>query len=413
MLWDGSVFPAASLAALGSQAINEQYPRDGSNNQSFVRFEPFAAAFHNDITAPTSVITIPAASGYYSTTTLTTLSGTSYDSGTPASDVNAVAVQVERQSDNQCWRGTSAAPASSNWGSCPYYVPASGKTPWTISITYSTNVWSDGINYILTSTASDKVGNISSPATVSFYYDNSPASATITFPLSTGPTSGYYLKSALGSFAGVVLDTTPVPSGFMSGINQIRLALRRTTDNRWWTGSAWQVAQTYFSTTSYNTGTGVWGYSMPSRYTNLDDATTYFLSVQVQDTAGNWMLRGSTMSFVVDESSPTVGLTTPGTDGGSYQFFSTIRGTAADPNGFALKVTSISISNPGVGCWDGISAFTQSCPYYLTVTGTSTWSYDFPTSSFDGSNLSISVKSQSVAGYVTSPVLTQSFIIDG
>jgi hypothetical protein len=405
LLWNGTVFNTPTL--FGAVGVNEGV------NQNQTRWEPFTASWNNDILPPQTVVTVPAANVFYTTNTLLQLQGTAADPAPEASGVNTVYVQLSRSSDGKCWNGNPASPG--NWFTCPLYFAMNGTNNWSLTSAIPSaqqnNVWSDGLTYTLTSTATDNVGNVSAPNSVSFFYDNTPATGTITFPLSTGPVSGFYKRSALTTWTGVALDTTVVPSGAISGVSSIVLSLQRSGGN-WWNGATWQVGQTSFSTSTYNGVSGGWTYSMPSLLTNLSDATTYTFSIQVRDGAGNWMASGSTVTFVVDESSPTVGLTLPGVNGGSYQPFTTIKGTAADPDAFTLKTTSISIQNPGVGCWDNISAFTQSCPYWITAVGTATWSYAFPTASFNGANLTISVLSLNVAGGFTNPPLSQSFIID-
>ncbi len=426
-LWNGSL----NTAIIGSVPQNEGWSTNATADvrASEVRYEPFSAAINLDVTPPALLVQVPSNGVFYTTNTLTTLSGTAVDPTPDSSGIRAVYTQIKRTSDSLCWNGTSGLPAANNWIACGPTISSAavfGAPTWSTSIVVANqnNVWTDGQAYVLTSSAVDISGNASLLATVNFSYDITPATAIISVPISTwtGTTQGYYQRTALGTFSGTAQDQVSPLGGTPSGLtsaSQIQLTLKNTTAGNpspWWNGEAWQAAQTFFAPTTYSQVSKAWSYTMPAPTTNLLDLTTYQLSIQVADLAQNYMAQATTATFVTDESVPILKLSMPNviqTPPAFYQLtsFPGIQGTAKDPDLFFIAISSISIFNPGVGsCWDG-AAFTKACPFWITIPGANPASWTYPFTPISGSSLAVSIISANGAG-VPSAVFTNSFIVD-
>src|SRR5581483_189604 len=89
------------------------------------------------------------------------------------------------------------------------------------------------------------------------------------------------------------------------------------------------------------------------------DGTTYYFGLQAQDAAGNWMATGTTTTFVVDFTTPTITVNLPSTSEGTYRPFATISGVAIDS--YPVVVTSVTFSAAGAQYWNGVD-WTGSSP---------------------------------------------------
>jgi hypothetical protein len=200
----------------------------------------------------------------------------------------------------------------------------------------------------------DNAGNASSlvPPSFTFTYDASSPTANIGFPVAP-----YYQTSLLTTLSGTAADRQPLNGGVPSGVTQpteVFLTLYDKNTAEWYTGSGnnWTAAgQTSFNP-SYDGAN--WSFNLAAQGVTLANNTTYTLSVQVVDKAGNWTIPGTTITFAGDNSAASVSISTPGNSlslpgfQGTYPSyrttgFASIKGTASDGNGFAVGVTSISI----------------------------------------------------------------------
>src|SRR4029077_16649805 len=81
-----------------------------------------------------------------------------------------------------CWDGTNAAGHFAT--ACPNYITATGTTAWTLA-TLGSGALVTGHGYTVTVETIDNATNANtaaSAATSSFAYDNTPPTATVTFP---------------------------------------------------------------------------------------------------------------------------------------------------------------------------------------------------------------------------------------
>src|SRR5262249_7086912 len=108
---------------------------------------------------------------------------------------------------------------------------------WTSSATLPT--WasqSDG-TYTVQARATDKDGNAFTGAAVSFTLDSTaPATASVTTPAGG---SSFRAPTVPASFSGSVADNS---GGVGLNANSTTFTLQRSSDNNYWTGSAWQAA---------------------------------------------------------------------------------------------------------------------------------------------------------------------------
>ncbi len=410
VLWNGSSLFAPSLKFLGSVPLNEQYPRDGANNTSFVRHEPFMADWHRDILKPISTIQYPANLAHYQT--LATLSGLSSDPAPNTSGVSVVNLQLSRNSDGLCWNGDDSSP--SNWFACPVYFATSGLTPWTKAIATPANVWGNGVTYTLTSRATDRSGNVETAMpSVSFVIDTARPTGVIVYPKTIAGVDGYYRGFQLAALSGTAGDTSP------GVVSSLLFNMKREENGifQWWNSQekVWQGSEVYYSTEScglncWRSTTGVWQSTYPAAA--WSGGATYYLSLNVQDKAGNWHLTATTHTFVVDETTPTVTVSLPGIEEGVYRGFGQIRGLSADA--FPLAFSSVSLRDFGTGsCWGGV-AFNQDCPFWFDVGAAPSWSYAgfIAPGVYGNARMEVSARGQDAAGNFTRTATTRIFRID-
>src|SRR6266568_3546508 len=108
------------------------------------------------------------------------------------------------------------------------------------------SIWSsqtDG-TYTVQAKATDKVGNTFTGSAVSFTLDKTaPATASVSTPAGG---SSFAAASVPASFGGSVADNT---GGVGLAANSTTFTLKRSSDNNYWTGSAWQAAVFNLATT--------------------------------------------------------------------------------------------------------------------------------------------------------------------
>src|SRR4051794_34122730 len=139
--------------------------------------------------------------------------------------------------------------------------------------------------YTVRATATDKVGNSFTGAAVSFTLDKTaPATATVTTPAGG---SSFRAATVPASFGGSVADNA---GGVGLAANGTTFTLKRSTDNFYWTGSAWQAA--VFSLAATNSATSgstaaTWASSaaLPAWASQADG--TYTVQATATDAVGN------------------------------------------------------------------------------------------------------------------------------
>ena len=311
-----------------------------------------------DAAAPSAALSFPG-TGSYNATGWTAgcgtpatgdLCGTASDTG---SGLATVAVSMRRAGTNSYWDGTAFAAASETW------LTASGTTSWAYSFD-ATGFPADG-SYTIRWRATDNVGNTTT-GSVALVMDTTapPAPVIVQAPHDPGGTTAQF-------------DFTIAETGAGS---QCRL------DAAAWTSC-----------------------TAPVGYSGLT-AGPHTFGVRATDAAGNTSAATS-YSWTVDTGVPDVHITAPaggrsytdaGYDTGCGTPAGDICGTASDPQG-NLATVDISIQRESTQLyWNGTS-FTSATEVHLTVTGTESWSFAMPATSFPGDeNYTVSARATDGTG---------------
>src|SRR5262249_36122808 len=150
---------------------------------------------------------------------------------------NSTTFSLRRSSDNFYWTGSGWQSAAVNLAASNSATTSGTAAAWTSSATMP--AWSaqaDG-TYTVQARATDKAGNSFTGAAVSFTLDRTaPATATVTTPAAGSSFRGATVPA---SFGGSVADNS---GGVGLAANSTTFTLQRSTDNFYWTGSAWQAA---------------------------------------------------------------------------------------------------------------------------------------------------------------------------
>ncbi|MBU4123830.1 hypothetical protein KJ959_09180, partial [bacterium] len=319
--------------------------------------------FYYDETEPASGITVPEDNKYYASGLPAALTGTSIDAG---SGVNKVEIQVKRHSDGYYLSGSDqkfyGTPEWINVGVTPGPNP-----PWTYGIDYPTAAWSNGVEYLVLSRATDKATNEQSVFGVgvssnTFVYDTSLPDSGITNP--AGDTN------SPPQLMGTCSDTAP------GVVAEVRYRLR-TQGSKYWNelGPGWgEAGIEYWNTATLSSGATAWWETVSVWY----DEITYSLNSRAKDDAGNWELNFSTRSFTYDSVKPVSVSTTPYS--AAYKYLAYIGGTASDGD-FGSGITEVRLEVTDISAdttyyWNGPEPKWQAAtPAWLPVTGLTEWSY--------------------------------------
>jgi hypothetical protein len=170
------------------------------------------------------------------------------------------------------------------------------------------------------------VGTGSSSA--SFVVDNSAPSVAITSPAANAPVS------SLTNISGTVAEeaTGGVGSTGGSGLRQVYVRLRRSSDNKWWTSTGWSSTGDSSSVfpAVVNGAAGTWSSDVSSAALPTG---TYLLYAYAADQAGNTNFVSRRVSIVApDTTAPTISISSPA-DNSGVSSLASINGLAADEAG--------------------------------------------------------------------------------
>src|SRR5207237_683226 len=229
---------------------------------------------------------------------------------------NSTTFTLQRGSDNFYWTGLGWQAAAVNLAATNLATTGGTAATWASSATLP--AWAsqaDG-TYTVQARATDKVGNTFTGAAVSFTLDRTaPATASVTTPAGG---SAFRAASVPASFSGSVADNT---GGVGLAANSVTFTLKRSSDNNYWTGSAWQAAAFNLaasnSTTSGNTA-ATWASSatLPAWAAQADG--TYTVQATATDKDGN-TFTGTAVSFTLDKTAPTTASVTTPAGGSAYR----------------------------------------------------------------------------------------------
>src|SRR5207253_3679574 len=164
--------------------------------------------------------------------------------------------------------------------------------------------------------ATDNTGNSETPgADNTFTVDTAaPTTASVTTPAAG---SSFRAASVPASFSGSVADNS---GGVGLNANSTTFTLQRSSDNNYWTGTAWQagvtnLATTHSATTGSNSVTWTSSATLPTWSSQADG--TYTVQATATDKGGN-TFTGSAITFILDGTAPTVAVTTTPGDGSAF-----------------------------------------------------------------------------------------------
>lgn len=274
------------------------------------------------------------------------------------SNIARVELFFKRNSDGKYWTGTA-------WGN---------STAVALSTTLQGSAWSktselpltntsdlskkllDG-SYLLTATAYDSAGNRKS-ASHFWTLDKINPAVTITTPVNQS------FVTALQTIAGSATDNQ---GG--SGVARLDVFLRRNSDSRYWTGTAWGTTSPVALSAGLNKSAwGITSAQLPSPTASdpnrrLGDGT-YLVSATAYDKAGNQKSIGS--FFTLDRINPAVSISTPA-NRSFVTSLASVSGTATDPGGSGIARVDVFLKRNRDGVyWTG-TAWGTTAPTTLFV----------------------------------------------
>lgn len=264
-----------------------------------------------DNTGPTVTYTFPRQDSVVNS--LPRVKGSVVDN-TGGSGVNRVTVAILRIADQQWWNGSAFTPTF---------------TELTTTLTGSTWERNSGLpngadlpegQYVVAAIAYDNVGNRTQADNVITVDKTAPASLAFTQPTNN------QLIGRFTSITGTVQDNT---GG--SGIDNVVLFIKRSSDGRWWSGTDWVEQQAELQA---QTGGGFF-----TRNSGLPSGAflqngTYFVTAVALDVAGNRRVATISVRVLIDASGPAITYTSP-TNNAALRTLDSIRGTLIDNAGGA------------------------------------------------------------------------------
>ncbi len=242
-----------------------------------------------DTTPPAVAVTYPVKSTTYGINWTGTITGTASDA---TSGVASAAVAVENATTGKWWDGTSFGAGSQT------FVAATGTTAWSLKFE-ATNLDS-GDTYTVVGQATDKAGNVGTSSTVTFTYDSSPPTVTVSYPADT--TYG-------SDWSGSVTGSASTNSG--SALTGVTVAIKDTTASTWWGGSSFNQSTATFVTAS---GASSWTLSLTGG--DLTSGHSYTVVAKARDGLDN-VGTSSVATFTYDISPPPAGTAIDTTNGGT------------------------------------------------------------------------------------------------
>ena len=279
-----------------------------------------------DTTPPNVSMTVPASGAV--TGLIVTLNATATDTG---SGISSVQFQL---SSNGGTTWTNVGGAVTKCGApnppCPTYATTTGTL-------------AQGV-YQTRAIATDKATNSTTSATATFTVDTTPPTSTISFPVNGAFYSAAVWAGGCGA-SGTGICGTASDGGGGSGIRREELSIKRSSDGKYWDGTAFAATSETFLTA---TGTTSWFFAFP---TPADGP--YTVHARAVDNGGSTEA-GPVATFTIDTVAPTT--TLGGTPANPSSTTVTFGFSSNEPGTFrcTLDGTTISCSSPR--SYSGLSA---------------------------------------------------------
>ncbi len=322
------------------------------------------STFTYDTQIPAVSISSPVDTGHYSsfaTYVSTPFGGAASDGGSVPTGISTVTLTLFDVTFSSYFNGT-------NWTGTTSSVAVQGAAAnWSYN---STNLsFIDGHEYSLTALASDNATN-SNTASVTFYYDTSKPTSTITFP------SIPYLTNLTG-INGTAKDQGNNIAKLSTG--SVTVAVRQGAGpNTWWNGTDFTGNfPNYGNFTVVNTTTtepnNPWSVTQNAAYTNFKNAlvtgNNYLFITRATDNVGNAEFAtgiqppgGVGVSVLYDSAPPVSGINFPANNG-SYQSLSALNGTVDDTaSGSGVQTVQIALLDKLNNYWRTVGGWTVGGP---------------------------------------------------
>src|SRR5438876_787225 len=286
----------------------------------------------NPITA--SVTTPASGSSYGAAGVPASWSGSAADnSGGVGLNANSTTFTLQRSSDSLYWTGSAWQAGAANLATTHAATTSGTAATWTSSATLPT--WSSQSEgaYTVQATATDKVGNTFTGSASTFTLDaTAPSVASVTTPADG---SAFRAASVPATCGGSAADNT---GGVGLNADSTTFTLKRSSDNNYWTGSAWQaaafnLATTHSATTGNTAATWTNTATLPTWSSAVDG--TYTVQATATDAAGN-TFAGTAITFTLDKTAPATATVTTPANGSSFSASgvpASWSGSAADNSG--------------------------------------------------------------------------------
>jgi hypothetical protein len=303
--------------------------------------------------------------------TLSSLTSVNLQVNDTASPLASVKLAFVRNSDGKYWSGT-------NWVTTAAYLNAVKSTTsanWAVTSQLPTGSNLAAGKYTLTAIATDQAAHTKS-ATIGITIVTGGIAVTI-----TNPANGSKVTS-LPSVSGTVTPSTG------SGISRVDLFIQRSSDNRYWGGTAWGIAQTALATVRQTNGTWSRTSGLPNGSDLTDD--TYTLTAKAYDLSG--ATASTNIAITVGNGGPSPTPTPSGTP-------VTVSGRVANSSGQAITNALVTMTGGPNG---GTSTMVSNSAGYYTFSNVSSGNYILSAGlsgyTFQPSSINISVNGAPLGG---------------
>jgi hypothetical protein len=339
--------------------------------------------FYFDSIKPTSTINMPGNNSVQAS--LSFIQGSASDVG--GTRVYYTEILLERTNDNYYWHG-------SNWSSSKTWRRAQGTVSW--SFTTGKSMWTLGAKYRVQSRACDGANNKEIPSWGTIFYIQS-TSFKVTSTINTP--SNNSLLNQLNKISGIA----SAPSN--ASVTKVEVCIKYLTSNNYWSGSSWITSITWLTAT----GTASWSYNSAS--VTWSSNTKYLIRSRATDNKSNVETPSYGNDFTFDKINPSSSITTPANNS-ALTSLTLITGSASDTGGAGLNYVRISIKRNDGAYWTGSGWAWTNVTTWLTVSGTTSWTYYINTSWLPGS-YHITSKAYDKANNIESPSYGNVFTIKG
>ncbi|MDO8803167.1 MAG: hypothetical protein Q7R35_01940, partial [Elusimicrobiota bacterium] len=352
---------------------------DGYYWQNTARVEPIAMCYERDFLPPVAYIANPVVGGHYMA--LTQLDGTASDgAGYNVSGLKKVQLSIK----DLTYPTTYYNEGTGLWVDNPggyLWNDATDLSPWnTAGWGNIDGIWKTNHKYRVSARGIDMVGNVQTALTgleVDVVYDTAPPRSGVTYPTDVSVVSAKsFLKINYANTYVVATGTsTDVDAGRIKNVVvRLQCAGSPTKPGQYWdwTTETWEATYREKVITPADTFNYNWQANISTKAFS-EDQTTYYISVQIQDKAGNWQAEASTNTFVIDNTPPQTSVTWPDLDPDTEQFSPVTTLTGGTYDAFNIWSSSIAIRK-GNSYWDG-DGFDVPTPVWLNAAGTLNWTY--------------------------------------